>query len=785
MAMGRDRGLVIACAGAALLLVLTLWAYRTPAPLAADAPATAFSAVRAREILKDLVGDGVPHPLGSAADAAVRDRIVKRLTELGYKTELQTGIACNDFATCGTPTNIIATRGDLGGKDAVMLAAHYDSVPAGPGASDDGAGVANLLEIARILTVIAEPRHPVVLLVTDGEEAGLLGAYVFTREHPLAKQIKAAVNMEARGTSGPSFMFETGSANAWLMRLYGSTTLEPITNSLCYVIYKMLPNNTDFTVFKAAAYQGFNLAFIGNVGQYHTPLDNWENSSASTMQHQGANALSALLALANSPELSHPPSNSMFFDVLARSVIVWPLSFVLPAAIVALVLLLAAAAVLMRKGYLSVDQAVSGFFGALVNVLLGGVLSVGALVLLRFLGRLPPMQAPPWIAHPIAMHVAFAALTLLSAAAVGAWFARRAGFWGFWFGGAIIISLLSVATAAFLPAADYVLLLAALAAPLAALPCLLAINQGRTPTLGNTDVAALVPGLFMLALFLPLLLLLYSALGTLAWPISTVVLCLTAGFLLPLLGNATRAAHQRLAVVAAVAAFGGTCITILLPTYSTSWPQRVNVEYWVDADSSRAHWWTQAASLHLPRAMGEALHFDPVPRERFPGYPLEGFFAEAPILKLAAPELQQLSATAGASSNGASSSGVTTSHLELLLQSRRGAPAAFVIFPASAAVHEVVIDTPSGPLHAKLHTLRNGTTVLRAPGLPAAGLKFAVDAAAAPMTVQVFDESYGLPEDLPDGKALLRARPQNATSSQDGDVTVVQRTVRLDPAAGR
>jgi hypothetical protein len=781
MAMGKDRGLIIACVGAALLLVVTLWAYRTPAPLAADAPATAFSAVRAREILKDLVGDGVPHPLGSAADAAVRDRIVKRLTALGYTTELQTGLACNDFATCGTPTNIIATRGDLGGKDAVMLAAHYDSVPAGPGASDDGAGVANLLEIARTLTVIPAPRHPVVLLVTDGEEAGLLGAYVFTRDHPLAKQVKAAVNMEARGTSGPSFMFETGSANAWLMRLYGKTTLEPITNSLCYVIYKMLPNNTDFTVFKAAAYQGFNLAFIGDVGHYHTPLDSWENSSASTMQHQGANALSALLALASAPDLNQPASNSMFFDVLARSVIVWPLSFVLPAALAALVLLLAAAVLLMRKGYLSFGQAAFGFLSALVNVLLGGALSGGGLVLLRFLGRLPPLQAPPWIAHPLAMHVAFAALSLLSAAAVGAWFARRAGFWGFWFGGAMLITLLSLATAAFLPGADYVLLLASLAAPLAALPCLLALNKGRTPTAGSTDAAALIPGLLMLALFLPLLLLLYSALGTLAWAIGTIVLCLTAGFLLPLVGNATRVARQRLAVLAAVAAFGGICITVLLPTYSASWPQRVNVEYWVDADSGRAHWWTQAASLHLPRTMAEALHFDPVPRERFPGYPLEGFFADAPAVKLAAPELQQLSATSGASA----SNGALVSHVELLLHSPRGAPAAFVIFPASAAVQEIVIATPSGPLRAKLHQLRNGTTVLRAPGLPEAGLRFAIDAAAAPMTVQVFDESYGLPEDLPDGKTLLRARPQNATSSQDGDVTVVQRTVRLDPAAGR
>jgi hypothetical protein len=799
MAMGKDRGLIIACAGVALLLVATLWAYGTPTPLAADAPATVFSAVRARDILKDLVGDGVPHPLGSAADATLRDRIVKRLTDLGYKTELQTGIACNDFATCGTPTNIIATRGDLGGNDAVMLAAHYDSVPAGPGASDDGAGVANLLEIARVLTVIPQPRHPVVLLVTDGEEAGLLGAYLFTRDHPLAKQVKAAVNMEARGTSGPSFMFETGSANGWLMRLYGKATLEPITNSLCYVIYKMLPNNTDFTVFKAAEYQGFNLAFIGDVGRYHTPLDSWENSSASTMQHQGANALGALLALAGSPDLNQPATNSMFFDVLARSVVVWPLGFVLPAAIAALVLLLSTAVMLKRKGYLSAGQAAFGFLSALVNVLLGGALSVGVLFLLWFLGRLPSLQAPPWIAHPIAMHVAFAALTLVSAAAVAEWFERRAGFWGFWFGGAMLIALLSVAIAAILPAADYVMLLPALAAALAALPCLIPIIKGRAPTSGGTDAAALIPGLVMLALFLPLLLLLYSALGTLAWVIGTVVLCLTAGFLLPLVGNATHATRLRLVVLAAVTAFGGICITVLLPTYSASWPQRVNVEYWVDADSGRAHWWTQAASLHLPRAMADTVHFDPVPRERFAGYPLEGFFAEAPALKLAAPELQQLSATAGASmpngpstSNGASTSngpstsnGAGMSHVELLLHSPRGAPAAFVIFPASAAIQEIVIATPSGPLRAKLHTLRNGTTVLRAPGLPEAGLKFAIDAAVAPLTVQVFDESYGLPEDLPDGKALLQARPKNATSSQDGDVTVVQRTVRLDPAAGR
>jgi hypothetical protein len=776
MTIGKNRGLVIAGIGAALLLAGTLAAYRTPAPLGLDAAPTVFSAARAREILKELVGDGVPHPMGSAADAKVRDLIVKRLTALGYTTELQTGLSCNEFGACGTPTNIVATRGESSGKDAVMLAAHYDSVPAGPGASDDGVGVANLLEIARVLSVTPLPKHPIVLLVTDGEEGGLLGASLFTREHPLAKRIWAAVNMDTRGVSGPSLMFETGTANAWLMRLYGRSTLEPITNSLCYVIYKTLPNNTDFTIFKAASYQGFNLAFIGDVAYYHTPLDSFENASPTTMQHQGANALSGLLALANATDISPPTADSLFFDVLARTVIVWPIGSVLPAALAALALLAAAAILLIRKGHLSYGQAAYGFLGALANVLLGGALAIAVLALLRILGRLPPIQGPSWIAHPLAMHVGFSALTLLTTTAIAAWFARRAGFWGFWFGASMLAALLSLATALVIPAAGYVVLLAALAAVLGVVPSAWALMKSRRPSQGAADFAVLFPGLIALSLLLPLLLLLYPALGAPAWPIGTVTLCVTAAFLLPLLGNATRPGRQRLTWIAAATTFGAICITVLLPTYSKSWPQRVNIEYWADADSGRAHWYTQTASLHLPSAMDETLKFDPVPRARFQGFPLKGFYAQAPAVKLAAPELSQISANLGTGDPG---------RLELLLRSARGAPKAFVIFPGSANIHEIEIATPSGPLRAKLQTLRNGSTVVLAPGIAEAGLRFWIRAPAVPMTAQVFDESYELPGELPDGKKLQQARPKNATSSQDGDITVVQRTVRVDPAAGR
>src|SRR5450432_1296228 len=226
MVAAGNRGLALALVGITLLLALTLAAYRPPAPLGPDAAPNLFSAYRAKAVLDSLVGNGVPHPIGSPAAARVRENIVKRLAALGYNPELQSGFVCDDHGACGNAVNIIAT---LGGKteDAVLLAAHYDSVPAGPGASDDGTGVAAMLEIARVLAARPQPLHPVVLLFTDGEEAGLLGASLFVNQHPLAKQVMAAVNLDARGTSGPSMMFETGTANAWLMGLYGAAIARP------------------------------------------------------------------------------------------------------------------------------------------------------------------------------------------------------------------------------------------------------------------------------------------------------------------------------------------------------------------------------------------------------------------------------------------------------------------------------------------------------------------------------------------------------------------------------
>jgi hypothetical protein len=115
------------------------------------------------------------------------------------------------------------------------------------------------------------------------------------------------------------------------------------------------------------------------------------------------------------------------------------------------------------------------------------------------------------------------------------------------------------------------------------------------------------------------------------------------------------------------------------------------------------------------------------------------------------------------------------------LRSVRGAPEALLVFPPSAGVADILTG-PIGRFRSyKLTRLKSGATVLDVVGLPAAGMAFSVDfAGSQPVTVQLFDQSFKLAE----GRNLQALRPPNATSSQDGDLTVVHRTVSLQPVTG-
>lgn len=313
--------LVLAMAGA---LVLAAIATTPPGPVAASAPATAFSASRAMETVRAI--GRVPHPAGSAEHERVRGYLVKRLKAMGFAVRTQpvplsaTGRKSVDRQggkDVPSPqlVNVVATyAGADPALPAVLLMAHYDSVWGSPAAADDGAGVASVLESARAILAQGKPRRTLIVLLTDGEELELDGAHGFFTADPERSKVGVVVNTEARGGGGRTSMFETGDDNGAMMRLFAGVVHRPVASSLSVFIYKNLPNDTDMTESKAAGLPGFNFAFIGRPQLYHSPAATPEALDQGALQDMGRQVLDLARALLAAPELPGKAPDLVFFD---------------------------------------------------------------------------------------------------------------------------------------------------------------------------------------------------------------------------------------------------------------------------------------------------------------------------------------------------------------------------------------------------------------------------------------------------------------------------------------
>ncbi len=302
-------GRLLALIGALIAAGLIAWSgEQNPKPLPANAPATRFSAERAMADIKGFAS--IPHPVGSPADAAARDYLVGRMTALGLAPAVHAGVGIDqpkfapDVILAGNVENIV---GVLPGRDraapAVALMAHYDSVPNSTGASDDAAGASSALEIVRAIKAKGAPARDVIVLLTDGEEAGLLGASAFFRDDPMAKRIGFIFNMEARGSAGRVQMFQTGDGNGAAIRLLVAKAPRPTASSLTGFIYKYMPNDTDFTVSKKAGVGGLNYAFIGHQFDYHSASSTPATQDRGTLQDMGDQVLATAEAAAFAPAL--------------------------------------------------------------------------------------------------------------------------------------------------------------------------------------------------------------------------------------------------------------------------------------------------------------------------------------------------------------------------------------------------------------------------------------------------------------------------------------------------
>lgn len=554
-------------------------------------PAQEFDAARALGRLSRILGDERPHPVDSEANDAVRERLLAEILAIGFEPEVRDDFACRtakrwNAVSCARVQNIVFRAGPAAGE-AIMVASHYDSVAAGPGASDDGSGVAASLEIAAILKK-RRPVLPVIFLITDGEEPGLIGAHSFVAKDPLAKDVAAVINMEARGASGPAILFQTSDPNSRDITAYSSRAKAPVGNSLATDIYKMMPNDTDVSEFLSLDADAINLAFTGTLPFYHTPRDNLVNLDRRSFAHIGTSALAALDGFLRDVDRSGktPEGRFVFADVFARFMIVMP-------ALAALAMIIAGF-VASFVAFLRIpgERPVRAGLAPLVAMAGAGAI---AFVVLSIIGAIRSetsywFAAPQWTRAVIYLSAISAGIGALAFAG-GADRRRLLSASWFWF------SLVGLIVYAVAPGSA---LLTGL--PAALFACAALASGGAARLLAPISVLGAVAALL---LWLPTLHHAEIGLGLgAAWPFAILAALL---FMLaaPIV---TSAARLRTAIVLAplAALFGAGLLALTAPAYSPSAPRPLNIQHIVDAETGEAFWSLSPAEEHPPAEMQAA-----------------------------------------------------------------------------------------------------------------------------------------------------------------------------------
>lgn len=736
----RGRWAALAVLLPLLAGVLGVVRHLPPAPLADDAAFDRFSAGRA---LHDIgIIARAPHPIGSAEHRRVRAYVVDRLESLGFETEVQQGLGLDRKHGVAAPVaNIVARRKGQGGDGkAIMLVAHYDSVPTGPGASDDAAGVAALLEAGRWLGTQPALRNDVILLVSDGEEFGLLGAEAFVAGHRWARSVGLVVNLEARGHTGPSILFETSAHNAALIRGAGRGVPSIVANSLAYEVYKRLPNDTDFTVFRRAGMAGVNLAYLGGVTHYHSALDTPANVDRASLQHHGEYLTGVLREFGNAALPLPDEGDAVYFEAPWGGIAAYPPWLALPLAALGLVL----AGVLLvrarRGGGLGAAQFARSLLRALA--LPAGAAAAGWLF---WAGLRQVNPAYRWLSNGDGYHadlVLYGFLVLIAAAVIdlaGRRPADRAACWLVW-------ALLALATAVHLPGASWLFAWPLLAGALAELAGGRVRAKGRPERESAlraaalrdappraTATAALALGLVPLAfLALPMLWLLSTAMGPAMLPVvaAFAALCLLpmAPLLATLRGGALRSmlALAGLGLIGTGLALGGFDANQKKPNHVIYLLERASATFpaarsrWITADAQTDAWTAQFLGV-LPAPA-------PVPelgRDR----PL--LQSGAPLLDLPAPRTR---VTADDVADGLRR---VTLHVD--------SPADLLVLQADgdSAVRAVLLD--GRPLFDAADGQPFRRVAVVAPPSPGADFRFELPA-GAPLRLQIVQQFRGLPD---------------------------------------
>jgi hypothetical protein len=745
-----------------LLIAAAVGGLKPPNPIAATAAPSEFSAERAMAHVGVIAR--TPHPIGSDANNAVKEYLIEQLYGLGLNPQVFPAIGVYQGArniVVGDTRDVIGRLTGTASSGAVVLMAHYDSVYRAAGAADDGAGVAAILETVRALRNSPSLKNDLIVLFTDGEEAGLLGAEAFVSSHPWMKDVGLVLNFEARGDKGVSLLFETGVNNRLVIEGVAKAAPYPTASSLFYALYKLLPNDTDFTVFRSRRIPGLNFAFGENLEAYHSRLDTAENLSAASLQHQGSYALSLARQFGQTDlaRLGALTGDDIFFDWFGGKLVAYGQNWVVPGEIVATLILILAILLSVRKQEVSVRRVLLALLAALgILLFVPAVLSATGWLVLRLLaGHLIIGDSPAnsWLLAGLAL-VGGSAGTLSLAG-----FRKRFTVQELSFAGLITTCALSWMVALVLPAGSYLLFWPLIFMALGFV-AIAALNIGAKT---NAQSLASVPGTAVaVLLFAPIVYLLYIFLTLQVMTIAAMGLLIALFFLLcaPLLNGALPRGKSRYLVLLLL---GGAVISMVTGAKqshsSAQYPRQDNIIYSLDSDRRAAAWLSYDHSLDSWTSQFiPDIHQHPQP---MPNY-LAGL--QRPVLSGPASVLELAPPVAEVKANEIVDN---VRRIKMSVRSQRNANRIDLGFDKDMRPIAIKI---AGRSLVPLQSSQGLTVSLFGPFATGADVELTF-AAQSNVAFWLMDRSYGLPE------VGARVRPQNLMASEGSDQIMVCRKYQL------
>ncbi|XP_057299822.1 endoplasmic reticulum metallopeptidase 1-like [Hydractinia symbiolongicarpus] len=316
-----------------------------------DSPLQEFSGDRAREHLTAITKFG-PRVTGSYEnDITTVNYLLKELNlikevaheDFDIEIELQTSSGSFAYArprgyvitnAYQNITNVVVKISSRKSDNAYILAnAHFDTPMNTEGASDDTVSCAVLIEIFRSICQgnPTDLKHGIIFLFNGAEEGFLSGSHAFVKDHRWLSLVKVVVNIEAAGSGGREFVFQTGPEHSWILETYASSVKYPYASVVAQEIFQsgVIPADTDFRVFvQYGNLVGIDIAFVTNGYVYHTRYDDAQSIPSGSIQRAGDNIFGLLMAMSNSHYVENPSlykhGSSVFFDILGVFVVHYP-----------------------------------------------------------------------------------------------------------------------------------------------------------------------------------------------------------------------------------------------------------------------------------------------------------------------------------------------------------------------------------------------------------------------------------------------------------------------------